>query len=149
MWFNVAQNKHLDWYIVIKYLNIRFILNIVLCIDSMFSQNPKIDLFSAMSQPSTSFSRLLLPRIFPHHLPEAFLNLEKDMLVELSFCMSKCVNDNDDGNKFKHYELLIVVWDFMSHTHIIGFLLLMYPPNKRIYAVWNLHWCNKSGKNPK
>ena len=64
-----------------------------------------------MSQPSASFSRLLLPRIFPHHLPEAFLNLEKDMLVELSFCMSKCVNDNnDDGNKFKHYESLIV-WD--------------------------------------
>lgn len=115
----------------------------------MFSQNPKIDLFSSMSQPSTSFSRLLLPRIFPHHLPEAFLNFEKDMLVKLSFCISKCVNDNDDGNKFKHYELLIVVWDFMSHTHIIGFPLLMYPPNKRIYAVWNLHWCNKSGKNPK
>ena len=110
----------------------------------MFSQNPKIDLFSSMSQPSASFSRLLLPRIFPHHLPEAFLNFEKDMLVKLSFCISKCVNDNDDGNKFKHYGLLIVVWDFMSHTRIIGFPLLMYPPNKRIYAVWNLHWCNKS-----
>ena len=95
-------------HIVIRYLNIRFIFNVVLCIDSMFSQNPKTDLFSSMSQPSASFSRLLLPRIFPHHLPEAFLNLEKDMLVELSFCMSKCVNDNDDGNKFKHYELLIV-----------------------------------------
>ena len=112
----------------------------------MFSQNPKTDLFSSMSQPSASFSRLLLPRIFPHHLPEAFLNLEKDMLVKLSFCTSKCVNDKDDGNKFKHYDLLIVLDSIC--THIIRFPLLMYPRNKRICAVWNLHWCNKSEKIP-